>query len=129
MAKAMLTAKDTGAELVETVERAVGWERLRTLVAEADKVDTGTRDDNLGEIVDRYPTVRRMVPLLLGAFVFRSWKSDDPLLAALDVLRDVHAKDQRKLPLRSTTAFLKPAWRKLVGTARPSIVAPMRSRP
>jgi TnpA family transposase len=38
------------------------------------------------------------------------------LLAALDVLRDVHAKDQRKLPPRATTAFLKPAWRKLVGT-------------
>jgi TnpA family transposase len=116
MAKAMLTAKDSGADQVETVERAVGWERLKTLVAEADKVVAGTRDDNLAEIVDRYPTVRRMVPLLLGAFVFRSWKSDDPLLAALDVLRDVHTKDQRKLPPNATTAFLKPAWRKLVGT-------------
>lgn len=74
------------------------------------------RDDNLAEMVDRYPTVRRMAPVLLGAFVFRSWKSGDSLLAALDVLRDVHAKDQRKLPPRATTAFLKPAWRKLVGT-------------
>ena len=116
MAKAMLTAKDSGADQVETVESAIGWERLKTLVTEADKVVAGTRDDNLGEIVDRYPTVRRMVPLLLGAFVFRSWKSDDPLLAALDVLRDVHAKDQRKLPPSATTAFLKPSWRKLVGT-------------
>jgi hypothetical protein len=75
-----------------------------------------TRDDNLGEIVDRYPTVRRMVPVLLGAFVFRSWKSEDTLLAALDVLRDLHAKDQRNLPPRAPTAFLKPAWRKLVRT-------------
>jgi TnpA family transposase len=116
MAKAMLTAKESGADQVETVESAIGWERLKTLVAEADKVVAGTRDDNLGEIVDRYPTVHRMVPLLLGAFVFRSWKSDDPLFAALDVLRDVHAKDQRKLPPNTTTAFLKPSWRKLVGT-------------
>jgi len=116
MAKAMLTAKESGADQVETVESAIGWERLKTLVAEADKVVAGTRDDNLGEIVDRYPTVRRMVPLLLGAFVFRSWKPDDPLLAALDVLREVYAKDQRKLPPSMTTAFLKPSWRKLVGT-------------
>jgi hypothetical protein len=30
--------------------------------------------------------------------------------------RDVHAKDQRKLPPSAATTFLKPAWRKLVGT-------------
>ena len=116
MAKAMLIAKDSGADQDTAVENALGWERLKTLVAEADKIVAGTRDDNLAEIVDRYPTVRRMVPVLLGAFVFRSWKSGDSLLTALDVLRDVHAKDQRKLPPRATTAFLKPAWRKLVGT-------------
>ena len=116
MAKAMLAAKASGADQVATVERALGWERLKTLVAEADKIVAGTREDNLSEIVDRYPTVRRMVPVLLGAFVFRSWKSDDPLLAALDVLRGVHAAGQRNLPPRPPMAFLKPAWRKLVGT-------------
>ena len=63
-----------------------------------------------------------MVPVLLGAFVFRAWKSGDSPLAALDVLRDVHAKGQRNLPPRAPTAFLKPAWRKIVGrrgTKRP----------
>ena len=111
-----VAAKASGADQVATVERALGWERLKTLVAEADKIVAGTREDNLSEIVDRYPTVRRMVPVLLGAFVFRSWKSDDPLLAALDVLRGVHAAGQRNLPPRPPMAFLKPAWRKLVGT-------------
>ena len=106
MAKAMLAAKASGADQVATVERALG---LKTLVAEADKIVAGTREDNLSEIVDRYPTVRRMVPVLLGAFVFRSWKSDDPLLAALDVLRGVHAAGQRNLPPRPPMAFLKPA--------------------
>ena len=116
MAKAMLAAKDSGEDQVVAVERALGWERLKTLVAEADKIVADTREDNLSEMVDRYPTVRRMVPVLLGAFVFRSWKSDDSLLAALDVLRDVHATGRRNLPPRPPTAFLKPAWRKLVGT-------------
>ncbi len=116
MAKAMLAAKASGADQVATVERALGWERLKTLVSEADKIVADTRDDNLAEVVDRYPTVRRMVPVLLGAFVFRSWKSDDPLLAALDVLRGVHVAGQRNLPPRPPMAFLKPAWRKLVGT-------------
>ena len=116
MAKAMLIAKDSGADQNTAVEGTLGWERLKHLVAEVGKIVADTRDDNLAEMVDRYPTVRRIAPVLLGAFVFRSWKSGDSLLAALDVLRDVHAKDQRKLPPRATTAFLKPAWRKLVGT-------------
>ena len=129
MAKAMLIAKDSGADQDTAVENALGWERLKTLVTEADKIIVGTRDDNPAEIVDRYPTVRRMVPVLLGAFVFRSWKSGDPLLAAVDVLRDVHAKEQRNLPPRAPTAFLKPAWRSSSKLARSSIVALMRSRP
>lgn len=116
MAKAMLAAKESGEDQVVAVERALGWDRLKALVAEASEVIASKRDDNLGEIVDRYPTVRRMVPVLLSAFVFRSWKSGDTLLVALDVLRDVHAKGLRNLPPRAPTAFLKPVWRKVVGS-------------
>jgi hypothetical protein len=95
------------------VERALGWERLTALVAEADKVVM--REDNLGEIVDRYPTVHRMVLILLDTFVFRSWKFGDPLLTALDVLRDLSTTGGKNLLPRAPTAFLRPAWRKLVG--------------
>jgi hypothetical protein len=114
MAKAMLAARDTGQDQIAAVERALGWKRLKELVAEADKAIANTREDNLGEIVDRYPTVRRMSPILLGAFIFRSWKLDDSLLAALDTLRALHAIGQKHLPSRPSMAFLKPAWRKLV---------------
>jgi hypothetical protein len=52
-----------------------------------------------------------MVPILLGAFVFRSWQgSGDSLLAALDALRDLCTTGGRNLPSRTTTAFLKPTW-------------------
>jgi hypothetical protein len=53
---------------------------------------------------------------LLNAFVFRAWKLDDPLLIALDALRELYATGQKTLPPRAPTAFLKPAWRKLIGT-------------
>ncbi len=116
MAKAMLAAKACGEDQIAAVERALGWARLNTLVAEADKVVTGTRDDNLGEIVDRYPTVHRIVPILLGAFVFRSWQFGDSFLAALDALRGLCTTGGRNLPPRAPTAFLRLAWRKLIGT-------------
>ena len=57
-----------------------------------------------------------MAAILLDAFVFRSWKSGDSLIAALEVLREVHAKDLKNLPPRAPTAFLSPAWRKIVGS-------------
>jgi TnpA family transposase len=116
MAKAMLAAKASGEDQIAAVERVLGWERLKTLVAEADKVVAATREDNLSEIVDRYPTVHRIVPILLGAFVFRSWQFGDALLDALNALHDLCTTGGRNLPPRAPTAFLKPAWRKLVGT-------------
>ena len=57
-----------------------------------------------------------MTPFMLGAFIFRACKESDSLLAALDVLRQLHASGAKKLPPHPPTAFLKPAWRKLVKT-------------
>ena len=102
------------ANQIVAVERALGWERLKTLVAATESVVADSRPDNLGEVVERYASVRRMSPVILGAFVFRSWKEHDPLLAALDVVRELHASGAKKLPARSPTSFLRPAWRKVV---------------
>jgi len=115
MAKAMLAAKEQGEDQVVAVERALGWERLKTLVLQTEAV-VSARPDNLGEIVERYASVRRMSPVILGAFVFRSWKEHDPLLTALDVVRELHASGAKKLPARSPTSFLRSTWRKLVKT-------------
>ena len=116
MAKAMLAAKAKNEDQVAAVERALGWERLKTLVSEAEAAVAETRPDNLGEVVERYMSVRRMSPLILGAFSFRSWKDNDPLLAALDVVRDLHATGAKKLPPHPPTSFLRPVWRNLVKT-------------
>ncbi|MGJ0392548.1 MAG: DUF4158 domain-containing protein [Methylocystis sp.] len=115
MAKAMLAAKESGEDQDAAVERSLGWERLEALVAETEIFVTNTREDNLTEIVERYPTVRRMIPVLLNAFIFRSWKTNDSLLDALDLLRGLYAARPRQLPQRPPTAFLKTTWRKLVG--------------
>jgi len=89
MAKAMLAARASGADLLVAVEGSIGWQRLETLVDEAAATLMDTREDNLSEVIGRYPTVRRIVPVLLDAFTFRSWKTADPLLVALDLLRGV----------------------------------------
>ena len=130
MAKAMLAAKDTGEDQVAAVERALGWERLKALVEEADKSIANARTDNLQEVVERYATVHGMFPLFCSA---RSRSApgnpSDALLDALDVLRELHANGAKKLPAHPPMAFLSPTWRKLVEEPTPaSIAGPMRSR-
>jgi TnpA family transposase len=115
MAKALLAAKASGTDPLAAVENEIGWQRLETLVKEVDAAVANAREDNLAEVVAQHSAVRRIVPGLLGAFVFRSWKTDDPLLGALDMLRGVYATGEGKLPANIPTAFLKPAWRRLVG--------------
>ncbi|MGJ0513421.1 hypothetical protein [Methylocystis sp.] len=88
---------------------------MKALVAETEIVVTNTREDNLTEIVERYPTIRRMIPVLLNTFAFRSWKPNDSLLDALDLLRGLYSARPKQLPQRPPTAFLKSTWRKVVG--------------
>jgi hypothetical protein len=116
MAKAMLDAKANNEDQVAAVERALGWERLKALVAATEIAVIDVKPDNLGEVVERYASVRRMSAVVLGAFAFRSWRENDPLLAALDVVRELHASGAKKLPPRAPTGFLRPVWRKLVKT-------------
>jgi TnpA family transposase len=116
MSKAMLAAKAKNEDQVAAVERALGWERLKTLVSETEAAVAGARPDNLGEVVERYASVPRMSPIILGAFAFRSWKENDPLLVALDVVRDLHASGAKKLPPHPPMSCLRPVWRKVVKT-------------
>jgi len=78
-------------------------------------LSTCYRNPNLAEVIDSYPRVHRTATIILGAFTFRSWKSTDPVLTALDVLHQLYASEQRKLPAGVPTSFLTPAWRKLIG--------------
>jgi len=116
MAKAMLAAKAKDEDQVAAVERSLGWERLKALVSETEAAIADTRLDTLGEVVDRYASVRRMSPVVLGALAFRSWKDNDSLLSALDVVRELHASGAKKLPPHPPTSFLRPVWRKIVKT-------------
>jgi hypothetical protein len=66
-------------------------------------------------VIESYARVHRIGMIILGAFTFRSWKSTDSLLTALEVLRQLYASAERKLPRGVPIAFLPPAWRQLIG--------------
>ncbi|EIM30400.1 Tn3 family transposase [Microvirga lotononidis] len=115
MAKAMLKARARGADPLMAVEQTIGWRGLETLVGEIDQTIGDTRQDNMAEVIDHYPGIHRVGKMILRTFTFHSWKASDPLLTAVELLRTLYASGQRRLPARVPTAFMTPAWRKLVG--------------
>jgi hypothetical protein len=117
MAKAMLSARANGTDPLAAIEQTIGWQRLEALVeAMGQSLEAARADnpaDNLAEVIDSYPGCTG--PRRSSFFTFRSWKSTDPVLSALDVLHQLYASEQRKLPAGVPTSFLTPAWRKLMG--------------
>jgi hypothetical protein len=63
---------------------------------------------------ERYSVLRRFSPRFLAAFDFRSNTPNDPLLAAVELLRAMDRDGTRVLPKRPPSSFLPPQWRKLI---------------
>jgi TnpA family transposase len=115
LGRALLEARKAGNGLVEAVERALGWEQLAASVEVAeDATSGGTEGDGIEEMIGRYTTLRRAATILFETFCFRSHRPDDPLLAAVSLIRELHAGSRRKLAGRVPTIFLRRAWRSRV---------------
>ena len=97
----------------DAVEQAMGWSALEQSVREAEAL-TGSHDDGLDEVMERYPMVRRFAPVLLATFAFRASRATDPLLSALAAIGEMYAHGRRTLPETLPTSFLRPRWRRLV---------------
>jgi hypothetical protein len=93
------------------IDDRVGWDQLERSIRFAEDITRST-DDGLEEVVERYPAVRRFAPTFLAAFTFRTARSGDPLLGAIDALRAMSS-----VP----TSFIKPRWRKVVQPAEGTV--------
>jgi TnpA family transposase len=106
-------------KMVGALFRRADRTRSDRLIGQARMLEDLTRaaDDGLEEVVERYPAVRRFAPTFLAAFTFRTARSGDPLLGAIEVLRTMYRDGRSVLPKRVPTSFIKPRWRKVVHPA------------
>lgn len=118
MARAVLKAKKQDQDLDDAVEQSVGWEKLALLVQASSAVLTSVREDSLSEVIDRYRTIHHVAMIVLNSFTFRSWKPDDPLIEAIDLLRRRYKDSRMKFPALVPTAFFQAHWRKLIGAGK-----------
>ena len=79
------------------IEDRLGWDHLELSIRFAEDL-TRSADDGLEEVVERYPAVRRFAPTFLSAFAFRTARSGDPLLGAVEALRTMYRDGRSVLP-------------------------------
>jgi Tn3 transposase DDE domain len=68
-------------------------------------------DNHLDFFAARYPHVRRFAPAFLTTFSFRSNRRDDPLLEAVEKLRELDYRGKRSIPEDAPVGFVPARWR------------------
>ncbi|TCN35407.1 Tn3 transposase DDE domain-containing protein [Shinella granuli] len=81
-------------------------------MAAARSVVRPDRRDEFDELIERHKSLRKLGRLMFGAFSFRSFRPDDPVLRAVDHLRALYGG--RKLPAQAPFAFMTRKWRRRV---------------
>jgi TnpA family transposase len=111
---ALRLAKEAGEDGVAVVEREIGMEQLNGVLPVIGAVADVADQDILVTAAERYSVLRRFSPRFLAAFDFRSNTPNDPVLAAVELLREMDRDGTRALPKRPPSSFLPPQWRKLI---------------
>jgi TnpA family transposase len=111
---ALRHAKEVGEDGVAVVEREIGMKKLDGVLPVIGAVADVADQDILVTAAERYAVLRRFSPRFLAAFDFRSNTPNDPMLAAVELLRAMDRDGTRVLPKRPPSSFLPPRWRKLI---------------
>ena len=110
----LLAAKAEGRDAFAAIDGSVGRERFAAAVEEAKRL-AGRHGEEPVELVEASDArLRRHAPLLLETFAFRGVPAVRPLLAALELLRDLDRTDRRGLPGDAPTGFVPRRWRPFV---------------
>ncbi|HEU5376147.1 MAG TPA: Tn3 family transposase [Ktedonobacteraceae bacterium] len=96
-------------------------EKLESVIDECTRIIRPANDKYFDFLASRYSYLRQFVPKFLSSFVFQSNIKDDPLLEALELLRQLNATKQRKLPDSVPLDFLTDDWLRYVLNADNSI--------
>jgi TnpA family transposase len=111
---ALKQAQATGEDGIAAVDREVGMKRLDDVLPIIGAVAEVADQDILVTAAERYSVLRRFSPRFLAAFRFESNVRQDPVLAAIEVLKTIDRDGTRALPKRPPAAFLPTKWRKLI---------------
>lgn len=89
-------------------------EEIAGLEAECQELASPPQQIYVGELRKRYSYVRQFAPRLLEAFVLRAVVPDEPLLKAVEYLRERNKEGQRGVDDQAPLDFVPASWRSMV---------------
>jgi len=89
-------------------------DRLRQVIKETEDLIRPSNDEAVDLFANRYSHIRRFSPKFLAAFTFQSHRKPDPLLEAINILKELDVSGCRAVPEDAPIDFLSDAWRDYV---------------
>ena len=112
--RAVIAAREGGADVADAVEKAVGWAPFLRAVAEVEDLARPEAVDVRAELVGRWQAMRGFAPALLEALEVEGAAGTAGLRKAMALLRGLNATGRRTLPSDAPTGFIRRAWRPFV---------------
>ena len=109
---AMVVANDASDSVGQAVENTLGWVQFQSLVETANGLVGNLSVDPLDFVVSGYPRLRRYTPRLLRTLELQGGRAAEPLLAAIQKLRDMNEAGDTGPAVRPPVTFARPKWRK-----------------
>jgi TnpA family transposase len=97
-------------QLRQTIYRYVPADTLLAAVEECDQLIRPLDDSYFDFLARRYSHIREFAPAFLHAFKFRSNRNSDPLLQAVELLRNLNQERRRAVPPDAPLKFVPTKW-------------------
>jgi TnpA family transposase len=110
----LIDAEVSDPQVRTTIYEQISMDKLEAVVHDCDHLIRPEQDHYFDYFAKRYGFFRRFIPAFLRTFEFRSNRSQDPLLKALEVLRRLDQEHRRKVPQTAPVDFVSPKWKQYV---------------
>lgn len=111
---ALIKARSEGIDPFVALEAVMPWDQLVASVEEAKRLARPVDYDYLDLLEKKFYALRKYTPTLLKSLEFRSTKSAEPLMKAVDIIRDMNETGKRKVPDGAPLNFVSNRWQKHV---------------
>ena len=111
---ALIKAKKEGIDPFVALEAVMPWDRLVATVEEAKQLARPIDYDYLDLLENKFYTLRKYTPTLLASLEFHFSKSAEPLMRAIETIRDMNENGKRKVPENAPLEFIPNRWQKHV---------------
>lgn len=115
--RALLDAKQSGDDPFTAIEAVIPWDMLNQSITEAEQLAQPENFDFLSLIGDDFNQLRRYTPMLLTALPMKAAPVALDLLAGVNVIKEMNARQARKVPDDAPISFVRKRWESLVRTS------------